>query len=162
MGEYGEGRDKSLLWGTLDLLLRLAQRTGPAGFSDGPGGFTTAHSLQGQHRGASRPKVSEGRWAHVPCFTPCFPTLVQPQAQAGMQSLPVRLAERLALKQACAEADPPTPLRLHQHRSSGWLLCRARWHLHPGPPRWQSPRNRPSATGLTWVPPATRLLSTSG
>lgn len=32
-----------------------------------------------------------------------------------MSSLPVRFAEMLALKQACAEADLPIPLCFHQH-----------------------------------------------
>jgi len=34
----------------------------------------------------------------------------------AMSSLPVRFAEMLALKQACAEADPPIALSLHRHR----------------------------------------------
>lgn len=33
-----------------------------------------------------------------------------------MSDLPVRFAERLALKEARAEADPPIPLCLHQRR----------------------------------------------
>lgn len=49
------------------------------------------------------------------------PMLPQPDSAPdpswdAMSRLPVRFAEMLALKQACAEADPPIPLRSHQHR----------------------------------------------
>lgn len=50
-------------------------------------------------------------------FYPLFPHLDSAPTPSwdATSSLPVRFAEMLALKQACAEADPPIPLCLLQH-----------------------------------------------